>query len=95
MPVWRGETDRIRTGALSIYPRRGAFGYSYRTDRYRYIEWVNKFGKTVATDLFDYKTDPLETKSLSTLAEHETLLAKLAKNLRDEAGGAERLSIAR
>ncbi|MEO0413700.1 MAG: sulfatase-like hydrolase/transferase [Verrucomicrobiota bacterium] len=87
VPVWNGEKDRIRNGALSLFARNGAFGYSYRTERYRYIEWVNKFGKTVATDLFDYQKDPSETRSLA----NEKLKANLAAKLRKEAHGAERL----
>jgi len=44
-------------------------GYSFRNDRYRYTVWVNNKVSTdkVTTDdfyaeeLYDYKTDPLET----------------------------------
>ncbi|MDF1814130.1 MAG: sulfatase-like hydrolase/transferase [Verrucomicrobiales bacterium] len=89
LPVWKGEVDHVREGALCLFARRGAFGYSYRTTRYRYIEWVNKFGKTVATDLFDYENDPGETQSLS---ENSELVAKFSASLRLEAEGCERLN---
>lgn len=42
VPVWTGEKERVREGALCLFSRRGAFGYSYRTERYRYIEWSTK-----------------------------------------------------
>ena len=90
-PVWTGEKERVREGALCLFSRRGAHGYSYRTERYRYIEWVNKFGKTVATDLFDYQTDALETKSLSSDPKFEDLISELAEKMRSEAAGSERL----
>lgn len=93
VPVWTGEKDRVREGALCLFARRGAHGYSYRTERYRYIEWVNKFGKTVATDLFDYETDPLETKSIASDPAQAELVAELASKLKAEADGCDRLHL--
>jgi iduronate 2-sulfatase len=47
-------------------------GYSIRTERYRWTEWRqtdyaanNYTGPTVATELYDYEADPLETKNLA------------------------------
>lgn len=91
VPLWRGEVDGVRKGALSLIERQGAFGYSYRTERYRYIEWVNKFGKAVDADLFDYQTDPDERRSLARDPEHADLIQQLAADLRSEALGCERL----
>jgi len=91
VPVWTGESERVRNGALCLFAKRGAHGYSYRIERYRYIEWVNKAGKTIARDLFDYETDPRETKSLISDPGHADLVMELARQMRDEAIGSERL----
>jgi arylsulfatase A-like enzyme len=62
-------------------------GYSIRTDRYRWTEWrktnfaANDYsGPVVATELYDYQNDPLETKNLAgsgKLREVEDELKKL------------------
>jgi arylsulfatase A-like enzyme len=58
-----------KTAAFSQYPRKGGqiMGYSMRTDRYRYTEWVSTDGKrtVVARELYDHQTDPLETANLA------------------------------
>ena len=90
-PLLSGGKERIREGALTVFNKKGAIGYSYRTERYRYNEWINKFGKTVARDLFDYQTDPLETKNLAADPDHSDLIEKLAKSLRLDSLGCDRL----
>jgi len=91
LPVWRGESESVRGGAFSLFSRKGAFGYSFRTRQHRYIEWVNKFGETVARDLFDYDADPSESKSLAGDPAQAELMKRLAKMMRSEADGCDRL----
>ena len=86
-----GKEKSVREGALTVFQNKGAIGYSYRTERHRYTEWVNKFGKTVATDLFDYEADALETKNLASDPANAALIEKLAAALRRDAAGCERL----
>ena len=50
-----------------------------------------KFGKTIATDLFDYERDPLEKTNLAGAAEDAALIKDLATKLRRDAQGCERL----
>jgi len=60
--------------AISQYPRqKDKMGYSLRTERYRYTEWYSNGYKSykpydeaniVGRELYDYETDPLETKNL-------------------------------
>lgn len=43
-------------------------GYAMRTDRYRFIVWKdvkNKSSKPLFVELYDHKTDPLETKNIA------------------------------
>ena len=91
-PVIRGTANQVRNGALTVFKKKGATGYSYRTARYRYTEWINKFGKTVATDLFDYETDPNETENLAASPEQQARIKKLAAQLREDGQGCDRLN---
>lgn len=86
-----GATDRVRDGAITVFKSKGAIGYSYRSDRYRYTEWVNKRGKTVATELYDYERDPLETVNLADDPAYGSQRDTLAKALREDGQGCDRL----
>lgn len=65
----------LREYAFSQYPRQNAtiMGYSIRTSRFRYTEWMKDSYRTnipydqkyvMASEMYDYLKDPLETKSL-------------------------------
>ncbi len=84
-------SSKVRDGALTVFKHRGAFGYSFRSERYRYTEWVNKNSKTVAKELFDYSTDPMETVNLADQPEMSEVQSTLARQLRTHAQGCERL----
>ena len=64
--------------AISQYKRAGAYGYSMRTDRYRYTEWVMENGDVVYRDLYDMKNDPGETHNLKDSDAPGALAAKTA-----------------
>jgi len=81
-PLLKDPKASVRNGALTIFSIKGSYGYAYRTERYRYIEWVNKFNKVVAKDLYDYKKDPLETKNVVHVPEYAEVVRKLARELR-------------
>jgi len=91
LPVIRGDEAKVRNGAITVFKSKGAIGYSYRTERYRYTEWINKFNKTVAAELYDYRDDPLETINQIDKPAYAELRAKLAKQLRADGADCERL----
>jgi len=73
VPAMKNPTTPLREYALSQYPRGKTMGYSIRTKRFRYTQWIgNSYSaekpyseaKVVATEMYDYEKDPLETKSL-------------------------------
>jgi len=76
----------LREYSLSQYPRGKSMGYSIRTKRFRYTVWIGNYysaeqpfseAKILATELYDYKKDPLETKSVigdKTYAKQEALM---------------------
>ena len=74
--------------ALSQYPRQNGklMGYSIRTERYRYTEWHgNNYcaatpydaANIQAVELYDFKTDPSETKNHAADKENEKLVKEL------------------
>ena len=66
-----------RDHAIHVYPRNKLLGRAIRTDRYRLVEW-KEVGATPATaewELYDYETDPGESKNLA--AEKPEVLKEL------------------
>jgi arylsulfatase A-like enzyme len=82
VPILNNPETEIRNGAVCCY-REAPFGYSYRTDRYRYIEWIQSDGSVRARELFDYETDPNETVNIA--GGNELLTFKLAEQMRNPA----------
>jgi len=73
VPAMKNPTTQLRDYALSQYPRGKAMGYSIRTKRFRYTQWIGNYysaekpyseAKVEATEMYDYEKDPLETKSV-------------------------------
>jgi len=79
-PVLNGTKEKVKEVAISQFSRGKAMGYAFRSDRYRYIVWVNGKKQSDATttpaqaltpslikaeELYDYQTDPLEKVSLA------------------------------
>ncbi|UCF65991.1 MAG: sulfatase [bacterium] len=57
-------------------------GYSIRTDRYRYVKWINwNTGEQAAQELYDHQTDPDENVNLALDPAHLTLLDDLESQL--------------
>ena len=77
--------------AISQYKRKGAFGYSMRTPRYRYTEWVMPDGRVVYRDLYDLQEDPGETLNIGNLPGNAALMDELAALLRENGAGLKRL----
>lgn len=83
----------IRNYALSQYPRgNGIMGYSIRTARFRYTEWMDKNFTTampydkkhvVAREMYDYRKDPLETENIANKPEYAQDKLRLEKLFKD------------
>ena len=72
--------------AITMYRRLGAYGYSLRTDRYRYTEWVNPDGTVAYRDLYDMHDDPGEQRNIEGDPSMVDELEALAATLRDNDG---------
>jgi arylsulfatase A-like enzyme len=81
-PLLEDPSRPWKKAAFSQYPRGAkSMGYTMRTDRYRYTEWVTRDAKreVLARELYDHQADPLETANV---AEKQPQVAKeLAEQL--------------
>jgi iduronate 2-sulfatase len=71
-----------KTAAFTMNERKWAHpnsGYAMRTDRYRYVRWLNESGETVSEELYDYQKAPEETVNLVSDPEYRSELKKLRR----------------
>lgn len=91
VPVLEGKSPK-KTFAISQWPTHhahGGIGYSMRVKRYRYTEWYNTYKSTsfrnekdlVASELYDYKLDPLETRNVVNSKKYKIVCDSLRKIL--------------
>jgi hypothetical protein len=59
-------------------------GYSYRTARYRYTEWIGK--NQTQFELFDYQRDPRETRNHVEDPAYANIRKQLAREMRQLPG---------
>lgn len=68
--------------AMSQYSRRGLTGYSIRTDKYRYTEWIDReSGTTEYRELYDHRQNSQETRNALNDPDLSGELEKLADTL--------------
>jgi iduronate 2-sulfatase len=74
--------------AYSQYPRKEAstgnerlMGYSMRTARYRYTEWLAPDRSLRAAELYDHQVDPHESRNVATLASNRETIAGLSASM--------------
>lgn len=97
VPSLNNPDAQVKKYARSQYPRGKVMGYSIRTNRYRYVEWIdNNFrtymqydtAKVIAKELYDYRKDPLETENLidnkKYLKAKEEMAALFVDNMRKQ-----------
>jgi arylsulfatase A-like enzyme len=86
-PVLDDPQARVREAAFTQVDRQGFQGWSIRTERWRYTEWND--GRAGA-ELYDYETDPAESRNLVNDPAHTQTVTLLQEKLR-----AHRTSVAR
>ena len=85
-PVLAKPDEKFRDFAVSRYPRGSIIGYSMRTERWRYTEWIKASSKEIVyRELFDHAETQLAPRNLANNPERSELIAKLSKQL-DSAG---------
>ncbi|MGB0578680.1 MAG: sulfatase [Limisphaerales bacterium] len=68
-----------KPAVTQIWHNRKAWGYSIRTERWRYTEWLQ--GKA-GRELYDHDNDPEEITNLAGVSKHTQTIANLSKRLR-------------
>ncbi|QDV67802.1 Choline-sulfatase [Rosistilla carotiformis] len=74
-------TDATRDHVTHVYPRGSRLGRAIRDSRYRLVQWKAPGGKdaTAELELYDYQTDPLETKNVA--SENPEVVARMLELL--------------
>ena len=58
-------------------------GYSIRTERYRYNEWINwETKKLAAIELYDHKVDPQENTNIANVSSNAEIIKELSSQLK-------------
>jgi len=90
VPIIKNPKATIHQFAVSQYPRpNGVMGYTIRTDKYRYTEWLENYKsyqpydqkKVIAREFYDYEKDPQEKVSEILNPAYKTLIDELAHKL--------------
>ena len=65
-------------------------GYSLRTERWRYLQWIDwRTKELMAEELYDHSSDPLELQNLNGVPEFEVILERIRKLMDVERQGKE------
>ncbi|HBE72050.1 MAG TPA: iduronate-2-sulfatase [Planctomycetaceae bacterium] len=66
VPVLKDAEKRVRNHAYHAYPKK-KLGRAIRTQRYRLVQWrgIGAAEETAEYELYDYQTDPLETRNIA------------------------------
>ncbi len=81
VPVLERPDRPWKKAAFSQHPHGKAMGYTMRTDRYRYTEWIEPGKAPVGVELYDYKTDPEGNVNIAVKPENKKLVDSLSKKL--------------
>ena len=64
VPLLKNPDRSWKTAAFSQYPRRGLMGYSIRSGKWRYTEWIDpKTGEIKDRELYDHENSALTTEN--------------------------------
>ncbi len=83
-PLLINPAASVHAGVVTLFSINGGYGYAYRTERFRYVEWVNNSSVVMARELYDYVADPLETTNLVGHPAYATIVYQLSRSLRAE-----------
>ncbi len=82
LPWKKAAFSQYGRGRSSSYnATKDPMGYTMRTDRYRYTEWIAPDKKVVGVELYDQQADPQDNVNLANHPEQKNLVAELSKQL--------------
>lgn len=87
-PLLNAPDKEWKPAAFSQFSRGSRMGYAMRTDRYRYVEWLDKKknNAVVARELYDHQKDPNETKNIADEVDQKELVQTLSETLKQGKG---------
>lgn len=81
-PVLKNPAGGFRPFALSRYPRGSTIGYSLRTERWRYTEWIKSDSKEIVfRELFDHAETQMAPRNVEGDADRAELVSRFSKML--------------
>lgn len=88
VPTIHDKAILSREFAVSQFPRGDKMGYALRDEQHRFVAWFKTDGEgakpgdaIIATELYDYATDPLEQRNLSKDPNYKATVAELSNKL--------------
>jgi arylsulfatase A-like enzyme len=85
-PLLADAGAKVHDAAFSQFPHKqdgqAYMGYAMRTDRYRYVEWLDrKTGEVAAHELYDHETDPDENQNIAADPANAALIEELSRQM--------------
>ena len=86
-PILDDPEAKVKEAAISQFLRRQnkreLMGYAYRSDDWRYVEWIDRAsGETVDRELYDHRVNPDERINVANEPANEQVRNQLGKDLR-------------
>ncbi|MBI4892341.1 MAG: sulfatase, partial [Acidobacteria bacterium] len=80
LPLLDNPERRWKAAAYSQYPRgKGIMGYTMRTERWRYTEWIERrSGEVTARELYDHAAGDIASANVAELPEHAERVRELS-----------------
>jgi iduronate 2-sulfatase len=79
MPLLEDPQRKWKTAAFSQYPRGSVMGYTLRTERWRYTEWISrKTDEVTARELYDHAGGDIASANLAELPDQASRVADLS-----------------
>ncbi|MCO6498000.1 MAG: sulfatase [Chitinophagaceae bacterium] len=83
VPLLDNPDREWKSAAFSQFPRNGFEGFAIRTKDFRYVEWrSDKDSSIMSVELYDHRTDPLETKNVASDKKYEKSVKEMAERLK-------------
>jgi len=91
-PLLKNPTRPWKTAAFSQFLREGVWtapdgveymGYTIRSERFRYVEWIHWETKALsARELYDHRFDPQENNNIADMPENKPIVDKMSERLK-------------
>lgn len=88
VPLFEKPNLKWKRAAFSQYPRSRGMGYSIRSGKWRYTEWIDREGKLAAQELYDHSKSDVASENLAGHPEYAKVVKRLSAILKAGPEGA-------